>query len=160
MNSEKLADVIAIPVVNLELLSDQDVISLYISSLIDPKVSKQPEALSQAIIDYSGDGEESSSEQNQKFQSKVREINQATAPPSDQEWDRLIDPASERYDAGFSEVVLALQDLVGEESKVREALFILMDIRVTSLRLELYDDADLKHIVAFLVAKPDASVNG
>jgi hypothetical protein len=160
MSSEKFADVIAIPVANLESLSDQEIISIYITSLIHPNVSKKPEKLSQAIIDYSGNGEESSSEQNQEFQAKVRQINRATATPSNQEWDNLIDPSNEGYDDAFSEIVLALQDLRGEESKVREALFVLMDIRVSSLRLKLYEDADLRRIVAFLVAKPDARING
>lgn len=160
MSSEKLADVITFPVTSLEKYNDQDILALYISSIMHPKVNKQPDELAKVIIDYSGNGEETSSEQNQFFQSRVRKIIRATAAPSNQEWDRLIDPSSESYDDGFSEVVLALQKLKGEESEIREALFILMDIRISSLRLELLDDTDFKHIVAFLTAKPDARENG
>ena len=160
MSNEEFADVIAFPVNNIEKYSDQEVLSLYFSSLMHPKVIKQPYELAKVIIDYAGKGEKESSDQNVAFQSRVHAINMGTATPSNQEWDELTDPSSENYDVGFSEVVIALQNLKGEESIVRDALFVLMDIRVSSIRLKMYDDADFKHIVAFLTAKPDARVNG
>lgn len=141
----------------IEDMEDAEVIELYYSSLSHPSVSKKPYLLAEAIISHAGQADITGSEQNQRFQKRVAVIKRATADPSDSQWDSLIDIHSEQYDAAFSDIVLALQQMKGDENIIRDALFVLLDMRVTSLRLKQKDSAAVEQMVAFLVAGLDSN---
>ena len=157
MRHENSGEIISFPNVNPEHMEDDEILDLFLSSLLHPSVSKKPDDLAEIIIESSGNKHTESDEVG-VYAQRVLGINDKTGFPSDKEWDDLTIPDQENYDQPFVDIVEALRIAVHSDDPVRSALFILHDTRLSALRLNV--DADGQHItqlVALLVKKYDAT---
>lgn len=144
MNEKHSSDADIIPfrdkVTRLEKMSDGEVIDHFLAQLRHPGAQRTRPELAAHILKLVGEGDEAEDPSRLAWQERMQSIALSTSV-SDSQWDKLIDPTADEYDSGFAALATGLQDTKGNEDLANEraAMFSLLDLRVASLRCQLYD---------------------
>jgi len=136
----------------LDDLGDDEVLSHFLSELRHPGVRGR---LPQYILEYAGTKRRDNLTPERIAWRERMERIRFSVGVSNHDWDRLIDETDEEYDAGFAAIVHALQDTREnkELAEERQALLVLLDLRVAAINRGLVDTDEWQELVNRLIRR-------
>lgn len=153
-HNERDAVILPFPVPGEQLaeMPDEEVLDHFLSELRHPGVRNR---LAQYILEYAGSRpRDGLNAERIAWRERMGQI-RFSVGVSNNDWDKLVDESNEEYDAGFAAIVQALQTTRDNKdlAEERQALLVLLDLRVAAINRGLFESEEWEALVDNLTRK-------